>query len=81
MGTYLQHIRSLERGDGLAKRQLDLALLLKAGESVSVGHNNTLTPDRVEEHADLNDLSRDEACDQLAAHYVEQWAKHEWCNS
>lgn len=79
--TYLQHMRQMERADWLDEQALELALLLKAGESVSVGHNNTLTPDRVEIHAEENDISLDEACDSLAAHYVEQWVYHEWVNS
>lgn len=81
MSSYLQHIRQMERADWLDQKALELAMLLKAGESVSVGHLNVLTPDRVAEHADCNDLSRGKACDQLAAHYVETWAHHQWVNA
>lgn len=81
MSSYLRHIRQMERADHLDAKALELELLLKAGESVSVGHNNVLTTERVEEQADCQDISRDEACDQLAAHYVEQWVHHQWVNS
>lgn len=81
MGSYLRHVRQMERSDHLDAKALELALLLKAGESVSVGHNNVITTERVEEQADCQDISLDEACDQLAAHYVEQWVHHQWVNS
>lgn len=81
MSTYLQHIRQMERADWLDAKAFDLAALLKLGESVRISHRQTLTQIDVEEHADCNDLSRDEACDQLAVHHVEEWVHHEWVNS
>lgn len=67
--------------NAIGERRPELAAMLRAGESVTVGTHNVLTPDRVSEHAYCNDLSHDEACEQLAAHYVEAWANYEWVNA
>lgn len=96
MGTYHQAVRNgsipqlRERDRQMRGRDLELEIAkatreladkLKAGQNVRVSNTRTITADDVAEHADCNDLSHDEACDQLAVQFVEQWAYHEWVNS
>lgn len=65
----------------IANATFELASLLKSGEPVRVSNSRVLTQLDIEEHAEENDLSRDESCDQLAAQHVNEWAYHEWVNS